>query len=165
MKHEPGKSFRALAHIATLLIAVTACARQSKTAEEPESVVEEPSPTTALGRSIADRMLHHRAVDAAVWAMPLMSFKFFRDGAARAGVGPNDVGYFSKIQDWRMQAATPNNTTPYIFAHWTIKHGPIVIEIPPSTPDVGIFGTIMDAWQRPLDDVGAAGRDRGRGAR
>lgn len=165
MKHEPGKNFRALAPIATLLIAVTACAQQSKTAEEPESVVEEPSPTTALGQSIADRMLHHRAVDAAVWAMPLMSFKFFRDGAARAGVGPNDVGYFSKIQDWRMQAATPNNTTPYIFAHWTVKDGPIVIEIPPSTPDVGIFGTIMDAWQRPLDDVGAAGRDRGRGAK
>ena len=27
---------------------------------------------------------------------------------------------------------------------------------------VGIFGTIMDAWHRPIDDVGAAGRDKGR---
>jgi hypothetical protein len=24
--------------------------------------------------SVADRMLHHRAIDAAVWAMPLMNF-------------------------------------------------------------------------------------------
>ena len=30
---------------------------------------------------------------------------------------------------------------------------------------VGIFGTIMDSWQRPIDDVGAAGRDKGRGAK
>ena len=48
--------------------------------------------------------------------------------------------------------------------HWTVKDGPIVVEIPAATADVGIFGTIMDAWQRPLDDVGAAGRDRGQGA-
>ena len=112
-----------------------------------------------------DRMTYHRAIDAAVWAMPLMNFKFYRDALIGAGVGPNDIGYFSKIQDWKFQTATPNNTTPYILAHWTIKDGPIVVEIPPSTAEVGIFGTLMDAWQRPIDDVGAAGRDKGRGAK
>jgi hypothetical protein len=113
----------------------------------------------------SQRMLHHRAIDAAVWAMPLMNFKFYRDALVDAGVGPNDVGYFSKVQDWRFQTATPNNTTPYVLVHWTIKDGPIVVEIPPATADVGIFGTLMDAWQRPIDDVGAAGRDKGRGAK
>jgi hypothetical protein len=111
------------------------------------------------------RMLHSRAIDAVVWAMPIMNFKFYRDALIEAGVGPNDVGYYSKIQDWRFQTATPNNTTPYILAHWTVKDGPIVVEIPAATEDVGIFGTLMDAWQRPIDDVGAAGRDRGRGAK
>lgn len=48
----------------------------------------------------ADRMTYHRAVDAAVWAMPLMNFKFYRDALAEVGVGPNDVGYFSQLQDW-----------------------------------------------------------------
>lgn len=110
-------------------------------------------------------MLRSRAVDAVVWAMPMMNFKFYRDALIEAGVGPNDVGYFSKVQDWRFQTATPNNTTPYIMTHWTVKDGPIVIEIPAATEDVGVFGTIMDAWQRPLDDVGAAGRDKGRGAK
>jgi len=114
---------------------------------------------------LADRMTYHRAVDAAVWAMPLMNFKFYRDALARAGVGPNDIGYNSKVQDWRFQTATPNNTTPYIHAYWTIADGPVVFEMPPAEEGVGIFGTIMDAWQRPLDDVGAVGRDRGRGAR
>jgi hypothetical protein len=112
-----------------------------------------------------DRMTYHRAIDAAVWAMPLMNFKFYRDALADAGVGPNDVGYFSQLQDWRFQTATPNNTTPYIMNYWTIEDGPVVVEIPPSVEGIGIFGTIMDAWQRPLDDVGAKGRDGGLGAK
>ncbi len=115
-------------------------------------------------QSIHDRMFHHRAVDAAVWAMPLMNFKFYRDALADAGVGPNDIGYFSKLQNWKFQTATPNNTTPYILAYWNLNNGPVVIELPPSTPDVGIFGTLMDAWQRPMDDIGALGRDKGKGA-
>jgi len=113
---------------------------------------------------VHDRMLYHRAIDAAVWAMPLMNFKFYRDALADAGVGPNDVGYFTKIQNWKFQTATPNNTTPYVLAYWNIEDGPVVVEIPASADGVGIFGTLMDAWQRPLDDVGAAGRDKGRGA-
>ena len=119
---------------------------------------------SAEEQTIGQRMTHHRAIDAVVWAMPLMNYKFYRDALIDAGVGPNDIGYFSKVQDWKFQTATPNNTTPYILAHWTVKDGPIVVEIPAATEDVGIFGTLMDAWQRPLDDVGAAGRDKGRGA-
>ena len=114
--------------------------------------------------NLSDRMTYHRAIDAAVWAMPLMNFKFYRDALADAGVGPNDTGYYSKLQDWKFQTATPNNTTPYILNYWTIADGPIVVEIPGSEDGVGIFGTIMDAWQRPLDDVGAMGRDKGAGA-
>lgn len=112
-----------------------------------------------------DRMTYHRAIDAAVWAMPMMCFKFWRDSLADHGVGPNDVGYNSKVQDWRFQTATPNNTTPYIHAYWNLEDGPVVFEMPPSVEGIGIFGTIMDAWQRPLEDVGAKGRDRGLGAK
>jgi len=114
---------------------------------------------------VHERMLYHRSIDAAVWAMPLMNFKFYRDALADAGVGPNDVGYFSKLQNWKFQTATPNNTTPYILTCWHMEDGPIVVEIPPSSKDVGIFGTLMDAWQRPIDDVGALGRDKGNGAK
>jgi hypothetical protein len=123
------------------------------------------SSVRAEEQTTSQRMTHYRAIDAVVWAMPLMNYKFYRDALIDAGVGPNDVGYYSKVQDWRFQTATPNNTTPYILAHWTVKDGPIVVEIPAATKDVGIFGTLMDAWQRPLDDVGAAGRDKGRGAK
>jgi hypothetical protein len=123
------------------------------------------SSANAQEQTIHDRMFHSRAVDAVVWAMPLLNFKGFRDAHAAAGVGPNDVTYHSQIQNWKFQTATPNNTTPYVNFYWTIAEGPVVIEIPPSADGVGIFGTLMDAWQRPIDDVGAAGRDRGRGGK
>ena len=123
-----------------------------------------PSVTVAQ-ESIHDRMFYSRAVDAVVWAMPLLNFKGFRDGHAAAGVGPNDVAYYSQIQNWKFQTATPNNTTPYVNFYWTVEEGPVVIEVPPSAEGVGIFGTLMDAWQRPIDDVGAAGRDKGKGAK
>ena len=116
-------------------------------------------------QTIHDRMFHSRAVEAVVWAMPLLNFKGFRDGHASVGVGYNDIAYHSKIQDWKFQTATPNNTTPYVNFYWNIKDGPMVVEVPPSADGVGIFGTIMDAWQRPIDDVGAKGRDGGRGAK
>ena len=116
-------------------------------------------------QSINDRMFHHRAIETVVWAMPLLNFKQYRDGHKDLGVGQNDIAYYSKIQDWKFQTATPNNTTPMINFFWNIKDGPIVIEIPPSADGVGIFGTLMDAWQRPIDDVGAKGRDKGNGAK
>jgi hypothetical protein len=110
-------------------------------------------------------MFHHRSIDAVVWAMPLLNFKQFRDGHIALGVNANDIAYHTKIQDWKFQTATPNNTTPYINFFWNIQDGPIVIEIPPSADGVGILGTLMDAWQRPIDDVGAKGRDKGNGGK
>jgi hypothetical protein len=35
--------------------------------------------TQAEEQSIHDRMFHHRAIDAVVWAMPLLNFKYFCD--------------------------------------------------------------------------------------
>src|SRR5210317_773169 len=94
------------------------------------------SSVSAGEQTIRERVLHHRAIDAAVWAMPLMNFKFYRDALIDAGVGPNDIGYFSKVQDWKFQTATPNNTTPYINFYWNLDDGPIVVEIPASIPGV-----------------------------
>ena len=115
--------------------------------------------------NIQEDMFRFRAIESVVWAMPLLNLKQFRDGHFAHGLNFNDVAYYSKVQDWKFQTATPNNTTPYINFFWKIEDGPVVIEIPASSEDVGIFGTLMDAWQRPIDDVGAKGRDAGRGAK
>ena len=124
-----------------------------------------PQDAQAEEKTISEKMFESRAVEAVVWAMPLLNFKGFRDGHAAVGVGYNDVGYHSITQNWKFQTATPNDTTPYINFYWNVKDGPIVVEIPPSKDGIGVFGTLMDAWQRPIDDVGASGRDKGLGGK
>jgi hypothetical protein len=122
--------------------------------------------TSTAVADVKDRMVERRAIEAAVWGMPIVNFQAMRDGLKKdAGVGFNDVAYNSKVQTWRLKTTTNNNTTPYIFIFWNVKDGPVVVEIPPSSKDVGLFGTLMDAWQRPLEDVGAKGKDQGRGAK
>ena len=57
----------------------------------------------------------------------LLNFKGFRDGHASVGVGYNDIAYHSRIQDWKFQTATPNNTTPYVNFYWSVAEGPMVV--------------------------------------
>lgn len=121
---------------------------------------------SSLELNSEERMIHRRAVEAIVWSMPLINFQAMRDGLKKdAGIGFNDVAYLSKLQNWKLQATTNNNTTPYVYIFWNVEDGPVVIEIPPSGDGVGLFGTLLDAWQRPLEDVGAKGHDAGRGAK
>lgn len=107
----------------------------------------------------------HRALEAAVWAMPMMNFKGNRDGYFANGVTYNDVGYFSTMQDSRYQLATPNDTTPYFLTFWNLKKKPVVIEMPAATKDIVLFGTFMDSWHRPIEDFGPQGADQGKGAK
>jgi hypothetical protein len=115
--------------------------------------------------NIDERMIHRRAIEVIIWSQPLMNYKAMRDAFFAAGANYNDVTYYSKLQNWKWQIATPNSTTPYVGTFWNLKDGPVVVEIPASTADVGIFGTLMESWQRPLEDVGAKGKDGGRGGK
>jgi len=115
--------------------------------------------------NIDERMINRRAIEVIVWSQPLMNYKAMRDAFFAIGGNYNDVTYYSQLQNWKWQIATPNSTTPYIMTFWNLKDGPVVVEIPASTSDVGIFGTLMDSWQRPLEDVGAKGKDGGRGGK
>ena len=45
---------------------------------------------------VHDRMTYHRAIDAAVWAMPLMNYKFYRDALADAGVSFRNLASSSR---------------------------------------------------------------------
>lgn len=122
---------------------------------------------TYTSEQLAERALHRRAVEAANWGMPLVNFHAMREGLrAAAGVGFNDVAYHSQTQNWKLQFTTNNGSTPYVFFSWNVKDGPVVVEIPAFLGQgVNLFGTLLDAWQRPLDDVGNDGLDRGRGGK
>ena len=115
---------------------------------------------------LEERIMHSRAFESVIWSVPLMNYTAMRNGYKKgAGVDYNNVVYHSKVQTWELEIPTGNNTTPYVIAYWTVKYGPVVIEIPRSTKDVSLFGALMDSWQRPIAEVGLAGADGGRGAK
>src|SRR5882672_6149878 len=98
-------------------------------------------------QTFVDRLQYSRAVEAAIWARPLTGFKAMMDGLQRdGGVGYNDIGYFSRVQNSKFKWPTTNATTPYVLGYWNVEKEPVVVQIPPESPDVKIFGTLMDAW-------------------
>src|SRR5262249_49077540 len=63
------------------------------------------------------------------------------------------------------QTLTPNPDVIYLMPFINTKDvGPVVIEIPPAD-EGSITGSVMDAWQCALEDVGPAGVDKGKGGK
>jgi hypothetical protein len=115
--------------------------------------------------NLARRTIERRAIEAINWGMSAVNFNLLYEAMVKAGGRYNEVVYWSRLPDWKNQTLTPNPDTVYLFPFINTKDvGPVVIEIPPA--DGGsITGTIMDAWQGPLEDVGPAGVDQGRGGK
>lgn len=114
---------------------------------------------------LARRTIRRRAVEAAIWGMPLVNFDAMRQAYLRdAGAKYNDVIYWSKPSDWKNQVTTPNASTNYVMFFVNLKDGPVVVEVPP-VGEAALFGTFIDAWNVPVMDVGDAGEDAGKGAK
>src|SRR6188474_786013 len=110
--------------------------------------------------------IHRRAVEAVIWGMPAVNTDLMYQAMAREVKGGwNQIVYWSRLLDWKNQTLTPNPDAIYLMPFFnTAQAGPMVIEIPPA--DGGsITGSIMDCWQTPLEDVGPAGVDKGKGGK
>ena len=67
----------------------------------------------AQGETTSDDIFHHRAMESVFWSVPLVQLKIVRDSLVDGnGLGFNGVGYYSQIQNWKMQMATPNGASP-----------------------------------------------------
>ncbi|RZT97864.1 DUF1214 domain-containing protein [Rivibacter subsaxonicus] len=124
-----------------------------------------PTAAPASAKELARTAFERRAIEAMVWGMPavnldLMYQAMLRETKARA----NQMLYWSALLDWKNQTLTPNTDVVYLTPYYDTKDGPVVLEIPPADDGI-INGTLMDAWQMPLEDVGPAGVDRGRGGK
>ena len=121
--------------------------------------------TAEVARDLSQRTLYRRAVEAAIWGMPIVSVDamrqaFFRDAGAQYG----DIVYLSKQADWRFQITTPNASSWYVYIPFNTKDGPLVLDLP-AAAGAGLFGSLNDAWQVPLADVGPTGVDEGKGGK
>lgn len=107
-----------------------------------------------------------RACQAAIWGMPAVGIYDVELSTSRdLGGRINDVVYFSEPMKSRHGFLTANNVTPYVVGSLSTKDGPLVVEVPPAGDKASFFGTFVDAWDAPIEDVGPPGADKGQGAR
>ncbi len=130
--------------------------------EEPAAKVERPFSPAQL----SERALYRRAVEAVIWGMPAVNAELMFQAMAQAKGDFNQVVYWSRLISWKNQTLTPNPDTIYVFPFFNTKDvGPMVLEIPPADDGGSITGSIDDAWQTALEDVGPAGVDKGKGGK
>ena len=123
----------------------------------------------AQNTSLSDReakLVYSRAFEAILWASPAVAILAQKEAGRRdLGAGNTDIIYTGKSLDYRWGAITYNNQSPYWGADFSVKDGPVVVEIPPAIPDAKFVGSIHEVWYRPLEDFGPAGADKGKGAK
>src|SRR5262245_25288862 len=103
---------------------------------------------------LARRAVHRRAIEAVVWGMPAVNFELMYQATCRAGAAYNQVVYWSRFLSWKNQTLTPNPSTIYLHPFYNTRDvGPMVLEIPPAEGG-SITGSIDDAWQTAIEDVG-----------
>jgi hypothetical protein len=112
---------------------------------------------------LAERTLHRRAVEAVIWGMPAVNAELMFQAMRDAKADFNQVVYWSRPVSWKNQTLTPNPDTIYLMPFFNTKDaGPIVLEIPPADGENSITGSIDEAWQTAIEDVGPAGVDKGK---
>jgi hypothetical protein len=98
--------------------------------------------------------------------MPAVNAELMFQAMRDAKADFNQVVYWSRLLSWKNQTLTPNPDTIYVFPFFDTKDvGPMVLEIPPADDEASITGSIDDAWQTALEDVGPAGVDKGKGGK
>lgn len=101
-----------------------------------------------------------RGVDAFLNGIPATSIQAMLEGFKDVGMKPGELGIFEQLMDARSLYLTPNSTTMYAMTEVDVKHGPVVVEIPP-----GVLGPVDDAYFHWVTDVGITGPDKGKGGK
>jgi hypothetical protein len=114
-------------------------------------------------QKLYDNLIFMRGVEAFLSGIPATSIEAIRLGGLEVGARrASDVVYFDKLMDSNPLFLTGNTDTVYATAILELdRDGPTVVVIPPQCGP----GTVDDAWQRFVVDMGAPGLDRGKGAK
>lgn len=125
-----------------------------------------PSQQDIYESSVQYKILVQRATQTAVWAMPAVALIDFIKATRRDLKGDlNDVVYLTKPLNSKHGFLTANDVTAYGWGSISLAEGPVIIEVPAATDKVSYFGSILNAWQQPLEDIGPAGADKGKGGK
>ncbi|MBR1149504.1 DUF1254 domain-containing protein [Bradyrhizobium sp. JYMT SZCCT0428] len=121
----------------------------------------------AIAQTPQERLLRSRAVEAAIWGMPVVNYDLMLQEMLTKTPGKvNQVIYWGKPLDWKNQTLTPNPDTLYLMTFLNTRDvGPIVIEIPPADANGSLNANFVNIWQAPLEDAGLLGVDKGAGVK
>jgi hypothetical protein len=164
MKITRKQGFIAAAFVGTLSLT-------SAHAQTPDSVqtrigplsFERGYPTEDTTKKIFDEIDYQRAVQAYLWAYPVVSFESIRIGIKRdLGLDYNEFGIADKLADPKSVWLTANDSTVYALTVIDLgKQGPMVVDVPPGA----IVGLIDDYWQRSVTDLGLPGPHKDKGGK
>ena len=130
------------------------------------SAAETDGQRSGASRSLSDRAMERRAVEAAIWGMPAVNYDLMlQQMLGKTGGKVNEVIYWGRPLDWKNQTLTPNPDALYFMAFFNTKDGPIVLDLPPGDNNGSFNGNIVTAWQVPLEDAGLLGYDKGKGGK
>ncbi|MBD9371025.1 DUF1254 domain-containing protein [Rhizobium sp. ARZ01] len=131
--------------------------------ETSASAQQDPASTH---EELVHQQMLQRGTQAAIWGISAVSMMGLRRGAERdLGATFSDILYSSQLFGPRQAFLTANNQTPNVIVMLDTTDGPVVLEVPPASDRTVFFGSIIDAWQVPLADVGPQGEDAGKGGK
>ncbi len=136
-------------------------------AQDAPSHVEKRLQQQSQVEAINKARFMRRAMEAGTWVMPMVMYQRLAQGAFESFGGDElTIFYYSQPMNWQARMVTGNNNSPYVHTYHDLsKSGPVVIEVPPATEDNAFFGTFLDAWHKPILDVGPDGADGGKGGK
>jgi hypothetical protein len=123
--------------------------------------------SSTQSRSIEYEIMVQRATQTAIWAMPAVALVDFKKATIRdLGGTINDVVYLTSPFDSKHGFITANDVTAYGWGNISTAKGPVVLVVPAASEKVSYFGSIVNAWQQPLEDIGPPpGADKGKGGK
>ena len=143
-------TFAASSALAVLLLCaglLSGCSSEGEQSASPQA--QAPARAQAQELSPQEQMIHRRAVEAAVWGMPIEGTRGLLLGARNdLGGDWNDVIYFSKPMESRHGFLTANNQVPYVVASLNTKDGPLVVEVPGASDKAKYFGSLARSIHR-----------------
>lgn len=151
-----------------MLVGLSACQdeKSSTAVNTGKAQVQVQSKVQALEMSPHEKMIHRRAVEVAVWGMPIEGTRGLLLASRKdLGADWNDIVYFSKPMESRHGLLTANNQVPYLTTSLNTTDGPMVVDVPGASDKAKFFGSFVDAWDYPFTDVGPAGADEGKGGK
>jgi hypothetical protein len=160
-RNVPAYKFVSITGLSVIAATIVLAGCQNKA---PEAVKPAATAQNLSADGLAQRTIERRAVEAVIWGMPAVNYELLKESLFRVGGKFNQVVYWSRLPNWKNQTLTPNPDVIYLFPFYNTKDGPIVLEIPPAD-EGSITGSVDDAWQTAIEDVGPAGVDKGKGGK